>query len=176
MVVSPSEQNPAMVAFMNYLIRPDSEKQSVLTQALYYEDTLTSIDEASNADPYAADKPNLGLKKRAQLMALSKEIRLMGDIPFVPAISDRLLLPGVKMQFTLDLHNMSFFTMSPEAENTFAFIITEAAILVERVRLAPSIALAQATQLQNRNAIYPCNPLIMTYMKNIPANSWSFQI
>lgn len=65
--------------------------------------------------------------------------------------------------------------MSPDPKGTYNYVILECAMLVERVRLAPSLAMAQASTLQTRNAIYPCS-YIQTYMTTIAQNSWSFQV
>ena len=65
--------------------------------------------------------------------------------------------------------------MSSEDKGTYNYTITECAMLVERVRLAPSLAMAQASALQTRNAIYPCS-YVQTYMTTIAQGSWSFQV
>ena len=65
--------------------------------------------------------------------------------------------------------------MSSQAKGTYTYSISECAMLVERVRLAPSLAMAQASTLQTRNAIYPCS-YVLTYMTTIAQGSWSFQV
>lgn len=69
---------------------------------------------------------------------------------------------------------MDFFTMSSDAAGTYNYIITECAMLVNRVQLAPSLSMAHMRMLQEKNSVYTCRH-IQTYLTTISQGSWSFQ-
>ena len=111
---------------------------------------------------------------------------MIGEFATAPMQSDVLLLPGyckdyhissskickiqclgVKMEFGLDIAPMEFFLMSSDAAGTYNYIITECALLVNRVQLAPSLSMAHMRMLQEKNAVYSCK-YTQTYLYNIP--------
>ena len=93
-VVSPSEQNPAYVSWLHYLIQPDAKKDSESTDAMFYDDTSVTEEQSEQSDPYAAANINAGLKKRAEYFKNSKEVRMIGEIAIPPHQCNRLMLPG----------------------------------------------------------------------------------
>ncbi len=64
--------------------------------------------------------------------------------------------------------------MSAQPENAYKFVLNEAAILLKRVAVNPSVSLAHDALLQqNHNALYPCRHILSrTY--NIGIGSYNF--
>ena len=81
---------------------------------------------------------------------------------------------GVKLDYLFDLNPMEFFTMSAEAANTYNYVITDFAMVMNKVKLEPSLMIAHQSAIQSKNAIYRC-PYVQTHVQTIPQGSWSFQ-
>ena len=173
-LVSPSEANPGYVHFIQFFLEPADVKKSFRTIQLYYEDDLTSVEKCNQSNPQSATNKNDGLTKRATYFASSKEVTLVAPLLIPPHTTSKLLLPGVKLDYLFDLQQMDFFTMTAEPANTYQYLITEFAMVMNRVRLEPSLMLAHQTALQTRNAIYRC-PYVQTHVQTIAQGSWSFQ-
>ncbi len=153
---TPNESCLPYINFLHLFTQSQQAKDTVLTTSLWYEDTYTSINTASQPNPQATEDINHGLKKRADFFGSSEEVTLIGKIFIGPHNTDRLYLPNLKFDWKVELTPMAFFSMTTEAATAYKFRITEAAILLNRVSVNPSVALSHASLLQSHNALYPC--------------------
>jgi len=178
--VTPTESNMHYIHFLRAFTQSNLAKNTYLTLALWYEDTYEKADDplknkANQPDPQQDDKKkkNEGLKKRADFFGGSKEVVLIGRLFIPPHNCTRYFPPNIKFDWRFELAPMNFFTMTDLAEGHYRFAITEAAILLRRVKVSPSVALAHNSLLQTRNAIFPCKYMLSrTY--NIPAGYGDF--
>lgn len=81
---------------------------------------------------------------------------------------------GVKLDYYFDLSSMNFWAMTNDNTDTYNYTISEFAMVMNKVKLEPSLMLAHQTALQSKNAIYRC-PYVQTHVHAIPQGSWSFQ-
>ncbi|MCP4652809.1 MAG: hypothetical protein GY858_05440 [Candidatus Omnitrophica bacterium] len=131
---------------------PQEAKESYLTMAMYYEDTLTA-DGIVASD--ASANTNKGLKKRAKFFEKSNEVEMIDTLHICCHSADRLLLPNMQMDYMLTLQNQDFFLMNPANDPTkYKFHITSASLLVARVDVSPSLQIAHASLLMQNNAKY----------------------
>ncbi len=131
---------------------PQEAKESYLTMAMYYEDTLTS---AGIVAADASADTNKGLKKRATFFQKSNEVEMIDTLHICCHSTDRLLLPNMQIDYVLTLQNQDFFLMKPANDVTkYKFHITAASLLVSWVDVSPSLRIAHASLLMQNNAKY----------------------
>ena len=172
--VSPNDSNIAYVNFLHLFTQTKQAKKTYLTTSMYYEDTFKSIATANQSDPQSAANTNKGLKKRASFFGGSKEVVLIGKIFIAPHNCNKLYLPMLKFDWKMQIHPQAFYSMSNHPAGTYDFHINEAAILLQRVSVSPSISLSIDSLLQRSNALYPCKHMLSrTY--NIANGSFNFQ-
>lgn len=181
--VSPVEDQMPYVNFLRMFAMHEGTQKSVLSMAGWYNDTYASaaaplFTTANQAAPQAGVSPNVGLQDRANLYGESREVVLIGRI-FLPLHTcKRLLPPGVKLAWKFEMAPMKFFSMCAEDNPNYHFYVTDAAILLQREKVQPSLLLEQQEILNDmensNNMIYPCTR-VSTKTKNVSQGSFSMK-
>jgi hypothetical protein len=172
--VTPNETHLPWIQWLHLMSLPKQVKKTYLTEGLWYEDSYTSIAACSQSDPQAEGAgSNKGLKKRASFFGASKSVILVGKLYIAPHNTRRLYLPHLKFDYIFEVAPTKFHSMSQEPEGSYLFKIQEAALLIKRVTVSPSVALSHAQILQNSNAVYPIRHM-MARSYNIPSGSLDF--
>lgn len=153
-LVSPSSINYPYRAYLETLLNYGREaKETQLTASMFHKDTAGRMD-VSN--PTADDaEANLGLKKRYAVSSRSKIIDLTGPLHADIFQQDRLLLPSIDIKVKLSPSKSEFCLMSPNVDEGYKVMITQAVLQVRRVRVNPSVALGHARALEKGHAMYP---------------------
>jgi hypothetical protein len=178
--VTPSDANAAYVHYLHAFTQSKGAKESYLTAGLYYEDTMVNTKTVNQSDPQKTDAAaatttvvNQGLRERTQFFSDSQEVIMMGKFYIPPHNTNRLYLPHLKFDYSLELAPQEFYSMSTEAAGTYLFEITDAKLLIRRVTCSPAVQLAHEKLLQEKNAVYPVK-YMQTKTQSIPANSFSY--
>lgn len=101
----------------------------------------------------AITNDNLGLKKRTEMFADSKEVELIGRLHLDMANQEKLLLPHVQVRVVLGLEKPDFYIMG-KADDTSYIKIIDATMYMDNVTVAEPIAMAHRAVLQKQNAVY----------------------
>jgi hypothetical protein len=106
----------------------------------------------------AADR-NSGLASRQTFAAESHEIDMIGRIHTDICFQDRYMLNEVNAKIKLIRSQDAFCLMAAGAQQ-FKVVVTEASLLVRKVKISPSVYLAHAKTLENGTAKYPIRRVI----------------
>ena len=126
----------------------DDAKKSQLTSALFYPDQAGRMDVVN----FAEATRNSGLYARSRFTTESRVVDMMGRIHADVFFQDRYLLNEVHVKIKLIRSRNGFCLMSA---NEFKVKIDSAIMFVRKVKLSPSVFLAQAKALENSTAKYP---------------------
>lgn len=142
--VSPPNNAYAYRAYIETLLNyGSSAKNSHLTSVLWWDDTPGSMDDVDG---------NVGLSKRRA--ALNKNsVDMIGHLHCDVFNQDKLLLNGVEVGLRLIRNSDAFALMDPTG--VFEIRMDEAALLIRRVRLNPTILLEHNGLLAKQTAKYP---------------------
>lgn len=145
-LVSPPNNAYAYRAYIETLLNyGPAAKSSHLTSVLWYNDSAGKMDDVGDG--------NSGLTTRRTVIGTNKTIDLLSHLHCDIFNQERFLLNGVEMRLRLVRSNNAFCLMS--ASKNCAIRITEASLLVRRVKIAPGILLAHARALSKSTAKYP---------------------
>jgi hypothetical protein len=133
-------------------------KTSQLTSALFYRDEAGKMDKPNQLAANAADG-NSGLASRQTLAAESHEIDMIGRIHTDTCFQDRYLLNEVNAEMKLITSQDTFCLMATGAQQ-FKVVVTEASLLVRKVKISPSMYLAHAKTIEKGTAKYPIRRVI----------------
>jgi hypothetical protein len=133
-------------------------KTSQLTSALFYKDEAGKMDKPNPLAANAADR-NSGLVSRQTFSAESHEIDMIGRIHTDICFQDRYMLNEVNAKIKLIRSQDAFCLMATGAQQ-FKVVVTEASLLVRKVKISPSVYLAHAKTLENGTAKYPIRRVI----------------
>ena len=128
-------------------------KESQLTSALFYKDTAGEMD----SHVLDGEHKNLGFIKRAAFTAGSKTVDLMGRIHADIFFQERYILNEVNAKIKL---HRARDTFSIHHNGAFKVNILSAVLYVRKIKLLPSVFLAQAKTLETSNAKYPIRRVI----------------
>lgn len=143
--VSPPNTNYPYRAYIETLLNYGQDaKKSHLGCGLWYEDTAGKMDDL---------KENQGLVKRRALVGAKGTIDLIGHLHCDVFNLDKHLLNNVDVFLRLTRSRDGFALM--DSTGRFAVKILDAALLVRRVRVNPSIKIAHASTLAEQTAKYP---------------------
>jgi len=129
----------------------EDAKKSQLTSELYYKDQAGRMD-AITFD----DAGNSGLAQRRALTLRSREFDMIGRIHGDIFYQNRFMLNEVGLKIKLIRSKDAFCLMGTAAKVK----IVHASLFVRKVKLTPSIFLAQAKALENGTAKYPIKRVI----------------
>ena len=170
-LITPSTNLYSYRAYLESLLTYGSDaKLSQLSSALFYKDTAKYMD---INDPLVAGNTNDGLKKRHEFTKSSKIVDMVGRLHVDMAFQDRLLLGGVDIKFKLHRNKNAFSLMSSTADANYKVKITDASLLVRRIRLNPRTTLLHAKTLETETAKYPIRRVV-TSSFSIPKGQLSF--
>lgn len=145
-LVSPPNNAYAYRAYIETLLNyGPAAKSSHLSSVLWYNDTAGKMDDTADG--------NVGLVNRRTILGKNKMVDLLGHLHCDIFNQERFLLNGVEMRLRLVRTNNAFCLMSSSKDCTIR--ITEASLLVRRVKIAPGILLAHARALSKSTAKYP---------------------
>lgn len=143
--VSPPNNAYAYRSYIETLLNyGPAAKKSHLTSVLWYDDTAGKMDDVLGG--------NEGLAQRKKVITDGK-IDLLGHLHCDVFNQDRLLLGGVEVRVRLVRSRDVFCLM--DAANKYRINITDATLLIRRVRLSPSLLLAHEKMLSQTTAKYP---------------------
>ena len=132
-------------------------KKSHLTSSLYYRDDPGKMDKT---DPKATgDEKNKGFVTRSSFTAGSREVDMIGRIHSDIFFQERYMLNEVTTRIKLTRSKDAFCLMSA-GDQSFKVQLTAAAMLVRKVKIAPSVYLAHAKTLESGTAKYPLRRVI----------------
>lgn len=145
-LVSPPNNAYAYRAYIETLLNyAYAAKTSHLTSALWYSDTEGAMDDKGDG--------NRGLVERRYVLGKNRTVDLLGHLHCDIFNQERFLLNGVEMRLRL-VQNNSAFCLMTNLKNC-KIRITEASLIVRRVKIAPGILLAHARALAKSTAKYP---------------------
>ena len=159
------------ISYLTAFFSSSDAKDSWLTLSGYSEDDFDS----NNNKADIGDIGNTGLKDRARLFALSKEVELFSKIHITPHTTPRLLLPNVNLGYIFHLNTPEFALMTTSATEKYKFKITKCSLMLKRIDVSPAIRTAHAQLLSSHNAIYPCDRIAARCF-DVPASAYSFNI
>jgi hypothetical protein len=133
-------------------------KKSQLTAGLFYKDEPGKLDKPNPFAAAAADK-NSGLAERAAFTNASKEVELLGRIHSDIFFQHRYMLNEITIRIKLHRSKDKFCLMAEGAEQ-YKILITDAVLLIRKVKISPSVYLAHAKALENGMAKYPVKRVI----------------
>ena len=128
-------------------------KQSQLTSALFYKDTSGKMD----AHVLDGDDANDGFVKRAAFTARSKTVDMIGRLHADIFFQERYMLNEVNTKLKLHRARDNF---SIQHNGAFKVIILSAVLYIRKIKLMPSVFLAQAKALETSNAKYPVRRVV----------------
>ena len=127
----------------------DEAKQSHLTSSLWFKDTPAFMDIG------AAAGTNKGIKKRQEFTLASKAIDLVGHLHCDVFNQDRFLINGVDLRLRLIRSSNEFCLLDTSDDGKFSINLTEASLIIRRVKISPGVLLAHANTLAKSTAKYP---------------------
>ena len=133
-------------------------KKSYLTAALWYKDAAGHMEDTDS---------NNGFVDRQEWVLNSKDCVLFGRPHFDLCFQDRLILNGVDMKMRLVRSKDAFSLMGAGK-----VVITDAALLVWKVKLNPAVQLAHIKALDRGTAKYPIQH-VETKVFSIPQGNMS---
>jgi hypothetical protein len=146
-LISSPSQTYAYRAYIETQLNYDTPaKCSQLTTRLYYKDL------AGKMDGFTAN--TTGMSKRMALTKSSATVELMGNIHHDLFNQDRFLLNGVEMRVKFIKTKDAFNLMSKDGA-AMKSKITDAQLLVRKVRVNSSVLLAHNRTLEKSHAKYP---------------------
>lgn len=160
-LVSPSNNAYAYRAYIETLLTyKASTKDSHLAASMWISDTPGQFDTPPIllANPptvaVAAVEENKGLTARQKMMQNGRTVDLLGYLHSDIFNQEKFLLNGVELRLRLVRSRNSFCLLDASGKN-YSVHITDASLIVRRVKIAPGILLAHAKALSKGSAKYP---------------------
>jgi hypothetical protein len=116
------------------------------------------MDKPNSLAAVVADR-NSGLVSRQTFATESHEIDMIGRIHTYICFQDRCMLNEVNTKIKLIRSQDAFCLMTTGAQQ-FKVVVTEASLLVSKVKISPSVCLTHAKTLENGTAKYPIRRVI----------------
>ena len=173
--ITPPEQNQHYISHFNILTQPEEVQKTVHSLSGYFSDAEDTIG-IRQPDPQSAVDPNPGLKIRANMISDSKEVILIGKLYNPPHLIKRYFPPNCKFDWRFELENYAFYTMQERqiANDKYMFVLTDAKMLVKRIKVNPSIALSHSKLIEKKNMVFP-SKYMQSRQAPIPSGSYSFK-
>ncbi|XP_014213090.1 uncharacterized protein F54H12.2-like [Copidosoma floridanum] len=116
--------------------------------------SLWETDVAGEMDELPGSEKNISLTKRHEYIKDGMTVDLMGHLNCDVFNQDKLLLNGVEVRLRLVRSKDAFCLMDASTMN-YSVSITEATLLVRRVKVSPTVLIAHAKALASTTAKYP---------------------
>ncbi|XP_077868314.1 uncharacterized protein F54H12.2-like [Saccoglossus kowalevskii] len=143
-------------------------KSMQIGAAIFEKDTAGKM---NVANPKADDgDANMGLNCRYTFTSLSKTVDMIGQIHGDILFQPKYLLNGVEVRLKLHRTKNQFCLISSTENPAFKVVITNATLLMRKVKLSPSIQLVHVEALKHGTAKYPIHRCIMK-IASIPADT-----
>lgn len=151
-LVSPPNNAYPYRAYLETLLNyGPAAKSSHLTTTLWVSDVAGRMDAVPDA---AEAEENESLKARKTFLTGGKTVDLLGHLHCDVFNQDRFLLNGVEVRLRLVRSKDSFCLMNNSVID-YKLHISEATLLVRRVKVSPAILIAHAKALSTTTAKYP---------------------
>lgn len=148
-LVSPPNNTYPYRAYLETLLNyGPAAKNSHLTTVLWESDVAGKMDVAPDSEE------NAGLKVRQSYLSGGKTVDMIGHLHCDVFNQDRFLLNGVEVRLRLVRSKDSFCLMN-NSNTDYKIHISEATLLVRRVKVSPTILIAHAKALSTTSAKYP---------------------
>ncbi|KAG8234979.1 hypothetical protein J437_LFUL013859 [Ladona fulva] len=121
-------------------------KTSYLTSALWYDDSPGFMDDCVN---------NVGATRRRVFTADGNEVELMGHLHCDLFNQEKFLPNGVEMRLKLVRSKSGFNVMSAAQLENVRVRITDASLLVRKVKISPPVLIAHSRALEKTTAKFP---------------------
>ena len=152
-LVTPSENTYPYRAYIESTLNYGREaKETHLGSALYYQDTASHFDSLNPAH-------NVGFSKRQAHAAEGKTIDMTGRPHCDIFHQNRYILNGVDIKIRLIPSKNAFNLMS--AADVYKSNILHASLFIRKVRLNPSVLLAQAKAMEVGSVKYPVKRVVV---------------
>jgi hypothetical protein len=145
MISHPDHLYPYRAYIENLLNYNQTAKESHLTCALWYGDTGAKFDDVKN---------NAGFRSRKNLTSQSTSVEMIGRLHADIFGSQKYLLNGVELRIKLNRSKPSFCLQSDDG-TAYKVQILDAALLMRRMTISPSVLLAHTKTLDISTAKYP---------------------
>ena len=122
-------------------------KQGHLQNSIWWKDTAGEFESTGEA--------NAGFLSRRALVTGSRELVMIGRIHSDIFRQDRFLLNGVELGVKLVRSKDAFNLIAANAAANVKVVITDATLMVRKVRINPGILLAHSNTLKKATAKYP---------------------
>lgn len=150
-LVSPPNNAYPYRAYLETLLNyGPAAKNSHLTTALWVSDVAGYMDEQPGDDA----KKNTGLLERQACLASGKQYDLLGHLHCDIMNQDRFLINGVEVRLRL-VRSKDAFCLMNASDTAYSVNISEATLLVRRVKIAPAVLIAHAKALSSATVKYP---------------------
>ena len=154
LITSSTNTYPYRAMLETLLSYGEDAKKTQLTSALFYKDEAGKMDVIALDD---ADARNGGLYNRSRYTNTSRTVDMVGRLHADIFFQDRYMLNEVNVKIKLVRSKDAFCVMS---DGDFKVKITNAMLLVRKVKLSPSVFLAHAKALENGTAKYPIRRVV----------------
>lgn len=146
LVTPPSHTYPYRAYIETLLNYGPAAKSSHLTTALWYTDTPGSLDNCHE---------NEGAKKRRNYTEEGRLVEMMGHLHCDLFNQEKFLLNGVEMRLKLVRTRSGFNLMASRDYDNATVKIVDAALLVRKVKINPTVLIAHSRALEKTTAKYP---------------------
>jgi len=171
MVVSTTEHY-AFKAYIQTLLKYGyGAKESQLKTQLWLKYTDGDLNEMNDSDVRSGG--NLNLLERAKYFEGGESFDMLGPLFHDLFKMDRYLLNQVNVNVKLYRSKPEFYLMSNIASASYKIVFEDIHLRVAKVKVSPSVILAQNKMLSLRNASYPYTQSIVKQM-TVPAAATSF--
>ncbi len=152
-LVSSTNNTYAYRAYLETLLTYGKEaKQSQFGTALYYKDVAGSMEDDN---PHDVAQLNVGMKSRHEFIEDGHAVDMMGRLHSDLFFQDRLMLNDMTLRIRLVRSKDAFCLISGAVGAAYKARIVECKMLIRKVKVSPSIALAHARALETTNVKYP---------------------
>ena len=174
--ITPPEQNQHYITYLNILTQPEEVQKTIHSLSGYYEEPVHLPTATAQSNPQSDADTNQGLKERASLFGKSNEVTLIGKLYNPPHLIKRYFPPNCKFDWRFELENYAFYTMQKKGEGAdkYMFVITDAKLLLKRIKVNPSIALSHSKLIEKQNMVFP-SKYMQSRQSPIPSGSYSFK-
>ncbi|KAG8235574.1 hypothetical protein J437_LFUL013124 [Ladona fulva] len=146
LVTPPSHAYPYRAYIETLLNYGPAAKLSHLTTALWYEDTPGKMDDCAQ---------NHGAARRRVFTEGGKEVEMMGHLHCDLFNQEKFLPSGVEMRLKLVRSKSGFSIFGNRQFAEIKVKITDASLLVRKVKISPSVLLAHSRALEKATAKFP---------------------
>ncbi|XP_070556390.1 uncharacterized protein F54H12.2-like [Ptychodera flava] len=171
MISNPSPTYPYRAMLETLLNYGKEAKETHIGSALFFKDFHLKMDEV---DPTKeGGEVNKGLKNRYAFTSGSKVVDMVGPIHSDLFFQPKYLMNGVELRLKLNRSKNAFSLVSSAENPGFKAVVTEATLLIRKIKLSPSVQLGHAEALKQGPSKYPIHRCVMKVL-SIPGGTMSF--